>query len=870
MAWYHRLRNLLQPARLHRDLERELSLHIAERADELQQSGMGPEEALRAARRQFGNYTAQVESTRDADINLRLESMLKNLRVACRGLRRSPGFAITVVLTLALGIGANSAVFSAIDAILLRPLPFPQADRLVSIEQTQPNLPDPFVAPSRLEDWNRLNSTFQAISGYDTEDESESSGELPEMLRCALVAPRFLQVWGAAPILGRDFSPREEHFGGPGAVLISDRLWRRRFGADPDVLGKKLRFRRRGPLMSVPIIGVLPASFEFPERGIDLWIVGQPDAPWARDRAATWYAAVGRLKPGVTLASARANLAAVQAGLARQFPKTDAKISLKLQSMKESAVGGVRRSLWILFGSVTVLLLIACTNVSALLLSRATQRSHELTVRFSLGASRSAVAAQLLTEVLVLAVAGAALGLSLAAAASRIFRVLAADLPRVEEIGLDWRIVLYSLGCAIGVTLICGILPVIRGTRRDLGVSLAQAGRSHVAGRNTVQLGLVSAQVALAVGLLAGAGLLLRSFQELGRVAPGFDLSHVLTFHVTSSWGETNDPIAAHQRTLRILDAVRTIPGVESTAVAYDLPGVPSQYPLEFKPVEGRAESETKMVAESRPVSSGYFQTLHIALLDGQLCREGSKPTGALVNRSFADAYWRGQPVIGRRLAGMKDSFFPEVEIQGIVGDARETGLDRAPIPTLYWCFSPLQPGIHFLVRTHGRPLAMAEPIRRKLREVEPERSVYDVALLRDRISSGYAENRMRTILLSFFAATAVLLACVGLYGTLSYLVNVRRREVGLRLALGAMRVQIVRQFLMQGLRTALLGCVAGLALAAAFSRLLKGMLFGVSATDTATLAAVTGAVLIVSLIASLLPAARAARLEPMQVLRDE
>jgi len=866
MAWRGRLRNLLRPGRLHRDLERELSSHIAERADDLRDSGMSAGEALLAARRQFGNYTANVERTRDMDINLWLESIFKNLRLSLRALRRTPGFTITVILTLALGIGANSAVFSAIDAILLRPLPFPEADRLVNLDQVVPNQPQPMVAPTRLEDWNRLNRTFRAISGYYTEDESETSGDLPEKLRMAIVAPRFLEVWGVAPVIGRGFSPQEEHFGGPPALLISDRLWRRRFGADPKVVGRMLRFGRSG----TPIIGVLPPSFIFPERGVDLWIVGPPDAPYAQDRSSTWYTTIGRLKPGVTLAAARANMAAVQANLGRQYPKTDARITLKIEPMKEMAVMGVKRSLWILFGSVTLLLLIACTNVTALLLSRAAQRRRELTVRFSLGASRLAVAAQLFTEVLLLAVTGAVLGLALAAGTSSVFRKLAAELPRVDEIALDWRIVLYSLACAIGVTLICGILPAIRGTRRDLAVSLAQAGRSQVGGRNPAQLALVGVQVALAVSLLAGAGLLIRSFQELGRVAPGFDPSRILTFHINISWGETGDQKVASEKTQRIVDGIRNTPGVEAAAAAYALPGTQSSYPLELKLVEGRAESEPKMIAESRAVNSTYFETLRIPLLAGEVCRDGGGTSGVLLNRSFVNAYMREQTVIGRHLAVIGNSFYQAAEIRGVVGDARESGLESAPVPTAYFCYSGIQPGMYFLARTRGDPSSMAEPIRRRLHELEPLRSVYDITPLTQQISGAYAENRLRTILLSFFAATAILLACVGLYGTLSYLVNVRQREVGLRLALGALRTQIVRQFLLQGLRTSILGCAGGLALAAVFSRLLKGMLFGVSATDSATLAAVIGLVLGVSVVASLLPAVRAARLEPMQVLRDE
>ena len=861
-----RLANALRPARLDRDLERELRFHVNERIDELCNSGMTTGDAERLARRQFGNYTTQVERTRDMDLSEWLDSMLRNLRLAARGLAKSPGFSLTVVLTMALGIGANSAVFSVIDAVLLRPLPFPRGDQLVSLSQIQAKTPQPQIAPARLEDWNRLSHTFQAISGYYTQDDSELSGELPEKLTHAFVAPRFLQVWDIAPEIGRDFRPEEEHDGGPNAILISDRYWRRRFGGNPDVLGKSLRLGRT----SFPIIGVLPPAMAVIRREVDLWSISAPDFSFARSRELTWFNGVGRLKPGMTPAQAGADLATVQADLGRQFPQPDAQIRASVQPLKEHEVGGVRKSLWVVFGSVTLLLLIACTNIAALLLSRAAGRQHEIAVRFSLGASRTSVAGQLLTEVWLLALAGAVMGLGLAAAAARVFRVLARDLPRIDEIGLDWRIVLYSLVCAVVATLACGLAPALLGTRRSLAGSLASSGRSQVSGRHPAQFVLVGVQVALAVTLLAGAGLLLRSFQALGRVAGGFDPDHVLTFKISASWGETGDLKRAGQTVKQILANVAAVPGVESSASTFLLPGVPGTFPVDLSVAEGRADTEPKITAESRIGSVGLFATMRIPLLAGEMCRDESGTPGMMVNRSFANTYFGGAAVIGKHLGQPSSLYFPMAAVRGIVGDARERGLDHEPVPTIYYCGLIMQPGLYFLARTHGDPMALAESIRRKLHEFAPNRSVYDFSPLTAHLSDAFAENRLRTVLLTFFALTAISLACVGLYGTLSYLVNLRQREVGLRLALGALRTQIVRQFVSQGMRVSILGCVAGLGLAAVFTKLLAGMLFGVSPWDAITMAGVVALVMGVSIAASLLPAVRAARVEPMRVLRDE
>ena len=846
----------------------ELRFHIDELTDEYIAAGMPPEEARRRALLEFGGREQVKEDVRDVYRIRVLDATFANLKSAFRFIRKSPTFSATVILTLALAIGANSAVFSAIDAILLRPLPFPDADELMRVDQYNPKTSSPFhfVAPVRLEDWNRLNSTFQALTGYYTEDVSESTGPLPEKVTRAWVSPRFFQVWGIPPALGREFSPEEQTLNGPAAVLISDRFWRRRFNADPSTIGKTLRLD--GHL--APIVGVMPPSFLFPIRDTDLWCPIPAGLSYGQARENNWFTVIGRLKHGVTVAQARANLSTVQAQLGRQFPKTDSDLSVGIEPLKQTIIADSRRSLWLLFGSVTLLLLIACTNIVALLLSRSAQRQHEIAVRFSLGAPRGTLIAQLLTETFLLALIGSGLGLFLAAAASTIFRSLAAQLPRVEEIHLDARIILYSLACSVQVTLLCGLVPAIRGTHRSLSASLAQSSRSQVSGRNPLQWLLVGIQVALAVTLLAGAGLFLRSFQELGRVSTGFDPSHILSFQLSMDYGETGDLKKLRQFTDRILETLRATPGVEAAAISVGAPGQPMKYETEIKLIEGRPESEPKIIAENRYVSASYFATMKIPMLSGELCRETDGPPTVVVNRAFADTYFYGAPVIGHHVQALNVGYSGPAEIVGIGRDVREMSLDQAPEPTIYWCAPIAEPGTYFLVRTRNAPMTMAETIRRQIRDIDPQRSVYDFASLEERFSDGLAENRLRTFLLTFFATTALSLACIGLYGTLSYNVSVRQREVGLRLALGALRGQIVQQFLWQGLAVCLAGCAAGFALAAASSRVLAGLLYGVSPTDVPTLSGVIVLVLFVAAAASFIPAFRASRVDPMQVLREE
>ncbi len=850
------------------ELDSELRFHLQELIDAKIEEGLPAEEARRQALLEFGGNEQVKEECRDVHRIISLENTAQNLKAALRFMRRSPGFSITVILTLALGIGVNSAVFSAIDAVILRALPYPDGDRLLVLHQ-HPNKgksSESFVAPQRLEDWNRMSEAFQGITGYYSQDISETSGMLPEKLTQVLVAPRFLSVLGVSPVLGRDFTREEEHFGGPNAVLISYALWQRRFHGDPHVLNKQLHFGT----YSYPIIGVLPANFAYPNRTADIWSVSPPDAPYAQDRNSTWFSVLGRMKPGVTIAKARSDLAAVQSRLARQYPKSDKEITVELEPLKASIVGNSGKSLWLLFGSVSLLLLIACTNIAALLLARTSERTREIAIRYSLGASRASVIVQLLTESLVLALIGSVVGCGVAAAASTVFRSMAKALPRVNEITLDWRMLAYGLACAVTCTLVFGLVPAIQATRRTVSGSLARNTRTQVAGSNPLQWTLVGVQVALAVTLLLGAALLLRSFQALGRVSPGFDVEHILTLRMSGNWGETADMKALTRRIDGDLDAIRGVPGVAAAATSATLPGVPSEYPGEFKLLDGHATKD-QILSDQKAVSSGYFQTMRIPLLNGEECESGKMLSTAVVNRSFVTSFLGDQPVIGRHLERLHDAFFvaPQ-EIVGVVADARENGIDRVPAPTIYVCVSAPDPSPYFLVRAHGDPSALSLSLRRKLHQVEPARSVFDIVPLAQQLSDVSSENRLRTLLLTLFSLTAILLAAIGLYGTLGYFVNVRQREVGLRMALGAMPGQILQRFLRQGLSVACLGCVAGLALAAAFSKVLSGMLYGVSRADAISYAGVTLLVLLVAGLASVLPAARAARFDPVRALREE
>jgi putative ABC transport system permease protein len=794
---------------------------------------------------------------------------MRGLLTTYRSLLRRPAFFLAVVFTLTLGIGANSAIFSVIDAVLLKPLPYPNGDRLTALfeSNTRQKLPHEGLAPVQIEEWDRMNQSFSAIAGAYTENVAETSGDLPEMLVNARVSPRFFSVLGTSPLLGRTFSPEEDLFNGPNAAVISEHLWRRRFGADSAVLGKMLRIAK----YTYPIVGVMPDSVRFPASDVDFWAPAKlPPLLIIRARGSRWENTIGRLREGLTKQAAQSDLAAVQARLGEQYPATDANWVPIVEPLKEETIGGVRRSLYILFGAVSFVLLITCANVACLLLALAHRREREIAVRFSLGARRAQVIGELLREAVCLAIPGCLLGLGVSFAGTGLFRRAAAILPRATEIRLDWRIVIFTLSLSLVTAVLFGLIPALRSTRGEVAGRWAQSSRSQIGGRHRVQRVLVSTQVALAIVLLVGSGLLIRSLARLQQVSLGFDPEHVLAFHISGSYGETQTTVA--QRFTRTLEALRTLPGVTSAALTVTIPGSGQPYTQQFHIVGRDTETQGRQVfADEDGATPDYFNLLGIPLLAGNTCSislDPNAPYTALVSRTFADRYFPGQSPIGHYI---REGDFPrQMQITGVVSDIRKHGYAHDPQPTFYWCGLPSTPFAAVLLRTAADPLSLAEAVRRRMREIDPNRAVYDVQRLSDSVSSTLTERRFQIALLGSFAATALLLAAIGLYGVTSFLVSERTREIGLRAALGATPSRIFGQILREGAVMTAAGVAFGLAASVALTRYIGSFLFSVAPTDPITFLAVPMLLACVCAIALWLPAHRATNIDPMEALRQE
>ena len=842
------------------DLEEEMRTHLQMKTEA---SGDG-----HAARRQFGNVTLLLEESREVWTWPHLSDWVRDFRYAFRGMLRKPGFSATIVLTLALGIGASSALYSLIDTVLIRPLPYPSADRLVYLWEAKPleqrsRTP---VAPGRLADWQQMSGSFAALGAAHDDALTDTTSGSPERVSVAFVSPRFFQVLATVPVLGRTFQPEEERFGGPASVVISEGFWKRRFASSPAALGSRLILSDQ----SFTVVGVMPQPFQFPAPSTQIWLPKQVSEELLKIREARFYKAVGLLKPGTTITQAQSEMASVQKRLGELYPKTDAGWTVVVEPLKDVLVGRVRGALWLLSGSVSLLLLIACANVACLLLARLNSRGVEIATRTSLGAGRAAIARQLLAEGIVYAAAGGLLGLTAVYAAIGSLRAQLVDIPRIAELSVDGRIVSIAAGVSLFAALLFSLAPMVASFRRDLSHLLTRGGRSIVGGGQRLPRVLVFAQFAFATALLIGAGLFMRSLLRMEATPLGFRTDDVLALRVSGSYNER--PPAVIQRHDRIMRALAEVPGVISVAMSTGLPGVDTTWPREFQ-IEGEASPDGSLrFASWRIVTAAYFDTVGIQLIAGQTCRmtsENERPFEVLVNQQFAERYFAGRSPLGHTIAQGPQGDVA-TRILGVVADAREDGPHTDPQPLIYSCgYVRYWPDSEFLIRT-ANPLGIANAARAAIGKVDPSRPVYSVRTLTDAMRESLAPTRFRTLLVGLFSMLALTLATIGLYGVMAYMVSQRTREIGIRVALGARKSQVFAEVLRSGGLLAAGGVGVGVVIAAALSKLLGALLFGVPGLDGISYLSAVGVLLGSALLACAIPGKRAASINPVRALREQ
>jgi len=771
-------------------------------------------------------------------------------KIAVRSLARRPAFALTVIGLLILGVGANTALFSVVDTVLLEPLPYPDAARLVSVYEASPSKNEKLslIAPGRLEDWNRLSRTLSAVSGVYSESVTDTSGGEPVRLAGLRVAPRYFSVFGTPPFLGRTFIPEEEIQGGRLAAVVSYGLWSRGW-----TVGRRLVIGGQG----FSIVGVMPATFT--SAATDVWLPAQTPALLLRERDARSFSGVGRMKPGVTIAQARDDLARVQAELGEQFPKTDKGWSVIVRDLKDVRVGDSRKALLLLFGAVGLLLLITVTNVASLFLAELGQREREMAIRTLIGASRAQVVREVMRETAVIALAGAIGGWGVAALSTKLFARFFSTLPRMNELQVDWRALLFAMAVSAIGTISFGLLPALRATGVKHAADLFRAGRGIAGGRQTLQRAMVAGQIAVTVVLLASAGLLLRSFYALSHVETGFDTKNAIVFHVGAAWNEDRKRVGLLQEGL--IEGLQRLPGAEAAGMSNFLPvsGATLRYTMHMDGAE-----EGKVLVGERTVSPGYLQALHAPLLAGNWCPElkataqgGSK---AMVNRKFTEMYGRGANVIGRKIDNM--------EIVGVLGDMKEDALSAPAYPYLYYCvMGGNWPDPEYVVRGKGD---LRGAVRQLVKNVDPSRVIFGMKPVQEAVDEDLERPRTNAQMVTMFGMAAMLLAGVGLYGLVSQMVNARRREIGVRMALGAEPATILRSVVGSAGWLAAAGVVAGLGLTLAAQSLLRSFLFGVSGTDALSLAASVVLLAVVALVAAWVPARRAAGIDPVEAIRAE
>jgi putative ABC transport system permease protein len=799
-----------------------------------------------------------------------MDALRHDLRYAVRQLVRSPGFTAVAVLTLGLGIGANTAIFSAVDGVLLRPLPYPDPDRIltiwghhVSIGRETASLPD-FL------DWRQARSFSGMAAWASTAFTVTGTGE-PKVVSGAVVTPNYFRVLGVPIPMGRDFRD-EEARGAARVVLLSQGYWQRAYGARRDVVGRQIT------LGGVPytIVGVGAHGLALPTQ-VDIWAPLRTDTTLGR--RSDFLQVIGRLAPGATPETARAELTTIARRLEAEYPATNAGWGVELIGLQERIAGEIRPALLVFLGAVALVLLIACANVANLMLVRVAARERELTIRTALGASRRRLVRQLLTESALLALAGGVVGLGLAAWGVDALRAVEpGTLPRMQEVGLDARALAFALALSVVTGLIFGTVPAVRALGVDLHGRLAEGGRALSGARSAARTrtALVLAEVALASVLLVGAALLLRSFVGLQQVDPGVAVEGILTARVTlprSGYDASARQVAFADA---LLDRARALPGVNSAALGTGAP-VDDGLPYWAFAVDGVDQPAPEVVQDAvvYQTTPEYFHTFGMPLIRGRLFEEADRADRtpvAVVSEGLAQRYWPGRDPVGSRITFDDPSDSAAwMSIVGVVGDVRQGGAVSPAYPQIYVPFAQLPDrSIVVSLRSGGNPLALVAPLKRALAGVDPTLALSQVVTMEQRVASALARPRINALLLAAFAATALVLAALGIYGVIAYTVVQRTRELGIRVALGASAEAVLGMVMRQGMRPVLIGLALGLAAAAIGSRVLRSLLYGVSETDLATYAGVAVFLALVAVAASYLPARRAARSDPVQALRSE
>ena len=883
-----RIRGFFAGHRLDDDFQRELASHLDLLTEENICRGLQPDEARRQAHLRLGGAAQLRETQHDLRGLPWLETLLQDLRFGLRMLRKNPGFTAVAVITLALGVGANTAIFSVIDGAMLNPVPFPEPERLVNIYAKWPHFDKALLSYPNFLDVQRDNGTFDGMAVWRIDSFTRTGQGDPQRLRGEMVSANLLSVLGVRPVVGRTFRADEDHLGAAPVAMIGERLWKQDFGSDRKIPGKSITLDGK----AYTIIGVVPSSIHLLRYQNsffdDVYLpVGLWDSKILRDRAfSVGLRAVGRIKRGVTVAQAGMDLDRLGKNLAAEYRNGNDGLNIRIEPLSEDLTGNIRPTLLMLWGAVGFVLLIACANIANLLLARSTRRSQEFAVRAALGAGRGRIVRQFLVESALIVLGGCAAGVVLANWGSQVLlAILPEALPASAQVTVNGRVLAFALGASVLAGILFGVVPALRLSRTDPQNGLRTAGRGTSNGHHRVQSLFVAGEVGLALVLLIGAGLLIRSLQKVLNVNPGFDANGLLAFSVSLSPEVTTNPERAHSVVRELTERVRAIPGVQSASVD-----------LGVLPFEGDSEAPFWPAEKPKPanhsdwplaliyfVGPDYFRTMRIPVIRGRVFTEqdnlSSKPV-VIVDEDLANATFPGEDPIGKQLNFGGPG--PSQEIIGVVGHVKQWGLDEAAhSSTRYQSYSsvhqlagPLLPisasNTSVLVRT-GRPAAnLMEPIRQELRTLDPTAPVYDVRTMRQIIGVSLAERRFSMVLLGIFAGLALLLAALGIYGVVSYLVAQRTREIGVRMALGAQQRDILRIVFGRGGKMALLGIVLGLAASFGLTRLIASMLFGVSATDPVTFATVVVFLLGVALLACYVPARRAMRVDPLVALRHE